>query len=258
MATKLTTKTIFGVPSLETATRVDNSDKVSAFQAAHYRLSARMRQLECEFEAKASELRAAFVAEVAGIGGVGELSHHDAVIVFGLMIVSSAAVMAALGWHELAGFVCSVIVALVASAIATAAKSFTATTECGAWPAPQLFRAATRILYQAEVEPWHFCLPSIDVGQSELLHDQIGFALKTNSSRKRDGCLACPSEEKKITGRKNHENCLSRHGEKNETICNILFSNYLFQRGTSSGSTNTGWKLCYSYSCPWFVSRGPE
>jgi hypothetical protein len=84
--------------------------------------------------------------------------------------------------------------------------------QMGAWPAPRLFHAATRIPYQAEVEPWHFCLTSINVGQSELPHDQIGVRAETNSSRKRDGCPARPSEEKKITGRKSHENCLSRHG----------------------------------------------
>jgi len=41
---------------------------VSAFQAAHYRLTARMGELEQQFEIKASELRAAFVAEIAEIG----------------------------------------------------------------------------------------------------------------------------------------------------------------------------------------------
>jgi len=58
---------LFGVPSLETATRIDDVDKVSAFQAAHYRLSARMRELEQSFEAKASELRASFLKEIAEI-----------------------------------------------------------------------------------------------------------------------------------------------------------------------------------------------
>jgi hypothetical protein len=66
--TKLPTKApLFGVPSIETVARVDDSDKVSAFQAAHYRMTARMRELETQFEAKASELRAVFVQEVAAI-----------------------------------------------------------------------------------------------------------------------------------------------------------------------------------------------
>jgi hypothetical protein len=60
-------KQIFGVPSLETAERIDDTDKVAAFEAAHYRCTARMRELEGQFEAKASEIRAAFVAECAGI-----------------------------------------------------------------------------------------------------------------------------------------------------------------------------------------------
>jgi hypothetical protein len=65
-----TTKTgIFGVPSLETARAIDDSDKVAAAQAAHFRLDARMRELEVQFEQKASELRAAFVAELAQICG---------------------------------------------------------------------------------------------------------------------------------------------------------------------------------------------
>jgi hypothetical protein len=65
-------KQIFGVPSLETVTRIDNSDKVAAFEAAHYRCAARMRELEQQFEVKASEIRAAFVAECAETVGQEE------------------------------------------------------------------------------------------------------------------------------------------------------------------------------------------
>jgi hypothetical protein len=73
MSKQLSKQQIFGVPSLETASRIDDSDKVSAFQAAHFRMHSRMRELEVQFEVKASELRAAFVAECAGIaGGDGE------------------------------------------------------------------------------------------------------------------------------------------------------------------------------------------
>jgi hypothetical protein len=39
-------KQIFGVPSLETASRIDDADNVAKAEAAHYRLSARMRELE--------------------------------------------------------------------------------------------------------------------------------------------------------------------------------------------------------------------
>lgn len=52
------TKQIFGMPSFETASRIDDSDKAASFEAAHYRFSARMRELELQFEVKASELRA--------------------------------------------------------------------------------------------------------------------------------------------------------------------------------------------------------
>lgn len=56
---------IFGVPSLQTAERIDDSDKMAAIEAAHYRCHPRMHELETQFESKASEIRAAFVAEVA-------------------------------------------------------------------------------------------------------------------------------------------------------------------------------------------------
>ena len=62
---------LFGVPSLETARAIDDSDKAAGLQAAHYRLSARMRELEEQYDTKASELRAAFVAECAEILGDG-------------------------------------------------------------------------------------------------------------------------------------------------------------------------------------------
>ncbi|MFZ3325382.1 MAG: hypothetical protein WA231_05560 [Methylocella sp.] len=42
-------------------------DKCNAFAAAHYRLQENMRGLETQFEAKASELRAAFVHEIEAI-----------------------------------------------------------------------------------------------------------------------------------------------------------------------------------------------
>jgi hypothetical protein len=64
---------MFGVPSLETASRIDDSDKTAAIEAATYRLSARMLELEAQYDAKASELRAAFVSECSEIlGGADE------------------------------------------------------------------------------------------------------------------------------------------------------------------------------------------
>jgi hypothetical protein len=69
MTKTLTKPGLFGVPSLETAQRIDDSDKVEALHAAHYRLVTRMRELEGQFEAKASELRAAFLQEIIAIHG---------------------------------------------------------------------------------------------------------------------------------------------------------------------------------------------
>jgi hypothetical protein len=61
--------TAFGVPSLETASRIDGSDAVNAACAAQYRFKARMNELDAQFEVKASEVRAAFLAELAEIRG---------------------------------------------------------------------------------------------------------------------------------------------------------------------------------------------
>jgi len=58
---------IFGMPSLETATRIDDSDAANAACSAHYRYQSRLRELETQFEVKASELRAAFLAELSEI-----------------------------------------------------------------------------------------------------------------------------------------------------------------------------------------------
>jgi hypothetical protein len=64
--TGLTKSPIFGVPSRQTAGRIDDSDKVSAFEAG---CRARMSELESQFEAKASEIRQAFVREASEIIG---------------------------------------------------------------------------------------------------------------------------------------------------------------------------------------------
>jgi hypothetical protein len=63
-------KPIFGVPSLEVSTRIDTSDQACKAQAAHYRCQSRLRELEAQFEQKASEIRSAFVAELAEIVGL--------------------------------------------------------------------------------------------------------------------------------------------------------------------------------------------
>jgi hypothetical protein len=48
--TGLTKSIIFGVPSMETAGRIDDSDKVSAIEAARFRCQTRLRELEQQFE----------------------------------------------------------------------------------------------------------------------------------------------------------------------------------------------------------------
>jgi hypothetical protein len=60
-------KQIFGALSTETASRIDDSDATNAACAAHFRFNTRMRELEAQFEAKASELRSAFLADLAAL-----------------------------------------------------------------------------------------------------------------------------------------------------------------------------------------------
>jgi len=72
---------IFGAPALETARNIDDSDTVLAIEAARHRFNASMRDLENAFDAKASELRAAFVAEVLiserePVAAIADLGHH--------------------------------------------------------------------------------------------------------------------------------------------------------------------------------------
>ena len=71
--TRQLSKQIFGALSTETASRIDDSDATNAACAAHFRFTARMRELEAQFEAKASELRAAFLAELAAYAHNGTM-----------------------------------------------------------------------------------------------------------------------------------------------------------------------------------------
>jgi hypothetical protein len=63
-------KQVFGVPSAELTGMIQDSDKIEALQAAGYRFSASMRELETQFEAQASEIRGAYLCEVAEINSV--------------------------------------------------------------------------------------------------------------------------------------------------------------------------------------------
>jgi hypothetical protein len=58
---------IFWAPTLETARKIDDSDVVASIESARYRFTASMSDLERSYDAEASKLRAAFVAEVAAL-----------------------------------------------------------------------------------------------------------------------------------------------------------------------------------------------
>jgi hypothetical protein len=58
---------IFWAPALDTARKIDDVDTVTAIEAARYRFTASMSDLERSYDAEASKLRSAFVAEVAGL-----------------------------------------------------------------------------------------------------------------------------------------------------------------------------------------------
>jgi hypothetical protein len=64
---KTITKSVFGALSAETLASMMASDKCADLLAANYRFGAKMAELERQFEAKASELRASYLAEVATI-----------------------------------------------------------------------------------------------------------------------------------------------------------------------------------------------
>lgn len=57
------------IPSLRVADQIDVSDMCSALGAAQYRFRALMRELEREFDEKASELRDAYLIECAAVQG---------------------------------------------------------------------------------------------------------------------------------------------------------------------------------------------
>lgn len=67
MAKSISRPDVFWSPSLDTVRRIDNDDTIHAIEAARYRFNASMADLERRYDAEASKLRAAFVAEVAGL-----------------------------------------------------------------------------------------------------------------------------------------------------------------------------------------------
>jgi hypothetical protein len=67
MARQVSKPNIFWAPSLETARKIDDDDTIRAIESARYRFAASMADLERSYDAEASRLRAAFVAEVANL-----------------------------------------------------------------------------------------------------------------------------------------------------------------------------------------------
>jgi hypothetical protein len=65
MSKQINKTSIFWAPSLETARKIDDEDTVKSIEAARYRFAASMADLERCYDEQASNLRAAFVAEVA-------------------------------------------------------------------------------------------------------------------------------------------------------------------------------------------------
>ena len=52
---------------MEVARKIDDEDTVNAIESARYRFAASLADLERSYDAEASKLRAAFVAEVAAL-----------------------------------------------------------------------------------------------------------------------------------------------------------------------------------------------
>jgi hypothetical protein len=63
---------IFWAPDLTTARKIDDCDTVTAIEAARFRFTASMADLERHYDAEASKLRSAFVEEVARLYQNGE------------------------------------------------------------------------------------------------------------------------------------------------------------------------------------------
>ena len=67
MTKSVTRPNIFWAPSLETARKIDDEDTVKSIETARYRFAVSMADLERCYDAEASKLRSAFVAEVAAL-----------------------------------------------------------------------------------------------------------------------------------------------------------------------------------------------
>ncbi|WGJ16130.1 hypothetical protein QEV83_07775 [Methylocapsa sp. D3K7] len=62
-------KQVFGVPSTAVIEATEAATTVNEIRSAGFRYEAKLRDLELQFEAKAGELRQAYLDEVRGIYG---------------------------------------------------------------------------------------------------------------------------------------------------------------------------------------------
>ena len=69
MARQLATAASFGTIAPAIAADIENSDRAARLEAAHFRFSRRLREIETQFEAEASKLRQAYCDECAEIWG---------------------------------------------------------------------------------------------------------------------------------------------------------------------------------------------
>jgi hypothetical protein len=67
MTRQVSKPNIFWAPALDTARKIDDEDTVTSIESARYRFAASMADLERCYDAEASKLRSAFVAEVAAL-----------------------------------------------------------------------------------------------------------------------------------------------------------------------------------------------
>jgi hypothetical protein len=65
----LTKSPAFGVPSAEVIGATEKAQTVNEIRNANFRYETELRELEPQFEAKAAELRQAYLDEVRGIYG---------------------------------------------------------------------------------------------------------------------------------------------------------------------------------------------
>jgi hypothetical protein len=69
MVKSLSTKTSFGVPSVETIDRIDSNASVAAARSAGYAFEAKLSELRRQYVTAESRLHAEYLGELAALGG---------------------------------------------------------------------------------------------------------------------------------------------------------------------------------------------